>query len=49
MARNAIIESKPFQGIRIEVDTSVSFDEVLNRLRGLMGNTSVPQIVALAK
>jgi uncharacterized protein (DUF302 family) len=49
MARNASIESKPFQGIRIEVDTSVSFDEVLNRLRGLMGNTSVPQIVALAK
>src|ERR1700720_4822499 len=49
MARNASIESKPFQGTRIEVDTSVSFDEVLNRLRGLMGNTSVPQIVALAK
>ena len=49
MAAKASVATKAFQGIRIEVDTSVSFDEVLNRLRGLMGNTSVPQIVALAK
>ena len=49
MAAKASVATRAFQGIRIEVDTSVSFDEVLNRLRGLMGNTSVPQIVALAK
>jgi uncharacterized protein (DUF302 family) len=41
--------TKPFQGIRVEVDTPISFDEVLNRLRRLMGSTSVPEIVSLAK
>jgi uncharacterized protein (DUF302 family) len=45
----ASIVTKPFRGIRVEVDTPLSFDEVLNRLRRLMGNTSVPEIVALAK
>jgi uncharacterized protein (DUF302 family) len=49
MAGNASISTKPFQGIRIEVDTLVSFDEVLSRLRRLMGDASVPEVVALAK
>ena len=49
MARKAIISTKPFQGIRIEVDTTVSFDEVLSQLRRLMGDASVPQVVTLAK
>jgi uncharacterized protein (DUF302 family) len=44
-----IISTKPFQGIRIEVDTLVSFDEVLSRLRRLMGDARVIEVVALAK
>jgi hypothetical protein len=48
-AKKVIISIKPFQGIRIEVDTTVSFDEVLRRPRRLMGDASVPEIVTLAK
>jgi hypothetical protein len=49
MAGKPIISTKPFQGIRMEVDTLVSFDEVLSRLRRLMGDASVPEVVVLAK
>ena len=49
MVAKASVTSKSFQGIRIEVDTSVPFDEVLRRLRGLMGDASVPAVVTLAK
>src|ERR1700746_2867703 len=49
MAGKPIISTKPFQGIRIEVDTLASFDEVLSRLRRLMGDARVPEVVALAK
>jgi uncharacterized protein (DUF302 family) len=49
MTKKASVATRPFQGIRIEVDTSVAFDEVLSRLRQLMGKASVSEIVALAK
>ena len=49
MMGKASIATKPFQGIRIEVDTSVSIGEVLSRLRGRMGDASVSGIVVLAK
>jgi uncharacterized protein (DUF302 family) len=49
MSAKASVASTPFQGIRIEVDTLVSFDEVLSRLRGLMGDASAQEVVALAK
>jgi hypothetical protein len=49
MIRKTGIAAKPFDGIRIEVDTSTSFGEVLGRQRELMGNTNVPEVVALAK
>jgi len=49
MAGKSIISTKPFQGMRIEVDSLVSFDEVLSRLRRLMGDARVPEVVALAK
>ena len=49
MSAEASVASKPFQGIRIEVDTLVSFDEVLSRLRRLMGDASAQEVVALAK
>src|SRR6266446_1077029 len=39
----------PFQGVRIEVETRMSFDAVLKRLREQMGNTTVPEVVKLAK
>jgi hypothetical protein len=42
-------ECKPFHGLRIEVYTSVRFDQVLARLRAQMGRASVQEVVALAK
>jgi uncharacterized protein (DUF302 family) len=49
MIRETSIATKPFQGVRIEIDTSTSFGEVLSRLRELMGDANVPEVVALAK
>jgi uncharacterized protein (DUF302 family) len=49
MAGAPLVTTKPFQGIRVEVETSVSFGEVLLRLRRLMGDASAPAVVALAK
>jgi uncharacterized protein (DUF302 family) len=49
MARKPVISTKPFQGIRIKVDILASFDEVLSRLRRLMGDARVPEFVALTK
>jgi uncharacterized protein (DUF302 family) len=43
------VENKPFKGIRTEVTTSLGFDEVIRRLRTQMGETSVAEVVALAK
>jgi uncharacterized protein (DUF302 family) len=41
--------TRPFHGLRVEISTPPSFDEVLSRLRSLMGSASVPQVVALAQ
>jgi uncharacterized protein (DUF302 family) len=49
MNENAVAVTKAFKGVRIEVDTAFSFDDVLGRIRGLMGTTNVPDIVALAQ
>ncbi|MET3650573.1 DUF302 domain-containing protein [Dyella japonica] len=46
---NRDIEHKPFEGVRIEVATSVKFDEVLTRLRSLMGHVNPSEIVTLAQ
>jgi uncharacterized protein (DUF302 family) len=43
------VEHRPFNGVRTEVVTPVSFDAVLARLRGLMGSASLAEIVALAE
>ena len=43
------IEHTSFNGVRVEVATSVGFDEVLSRLRALMGNAKLAEIVALAQ
>ena len=39
---------KEFKGVRVQVSTSLPFVEVLARLRALMGNTSIPDLVRLA-
>jgi uncharacterized protein (DUF302 family) len=38
-----------FDGVRVETETTVSFDEVINRLHRLCGNSSIPKLVSLAK
>lgn len=43
------VNPEPFTGVRIEVATSVGFDEVLDRLRTLMGRASPAEIVGLAQ
>jgi uncharacterized protein (DUF302 family) len=40
--------AKGFRGVRVQISTSLPFDEVLARLRVLMGNTSIPDLVRLA-
>jgi uncharacterized protein (DUF302 family) len=47
MKRN--VNPKPFAGVRIEVTTSVGFDDVLDRLRALMGRVNPAEIVKLAQ
>ena len=42
-------DPKPFTGVRMEVATSVGFDEVLARLRTLMGRANLAEIVSLAQ
>lgn len=49
MAGQPIISTKPFHGARVEVDTLVSYDEVLSRLRRLMGDARASEVVALAR
>jgi len=43
------VHTKPFAGARMEVVTSIGFDEVLVRLRSLMGRANVSEIVRLAQ
>lgn len=43
------VEHKPFHGVRIEVATSIGFDEVLTRLGSLIGRANTSEIVALAQ
>ncbi|SRR6266404_1661413 len=38
-----------FTGIRVVVDTPLSFTTVLDRLRALMGRATVPDLIALAR
>jgi uncharacterized protein (DUF302 family) len=49
MGTQASIENREFTGIRVQVDTAVSLDDVIRRLRGLMGQTSIPDVVGLAQ
>jgi hypothetical protein len=42
------VDVHSFAGVRTVVDTSIMFDEVLGRLKGAMGNASIPDIIAIA-
>jgi uncharacterized protein (DUF302 family) len=46
---NASIETRPFNGARVTVHTSRTFDDVMNSLRGLVGKVTMGEIIALAK
>jgi uncharacterized protein (DUF302 family) len=41
--------TREFTGQRIQVDTSLSFDDVRARLADLLGHTSIPEINAIAQ
>jgi hypothetical protein len=43
------LEIAKFTGIQVEVEIPVSLDDVIMRLRGLMGQTSIPDVVGLAQ
>ena len=49
MARHPSRKNVEFTGVRVQVETLVSFDDVIERLRDLMGQATVPAIVDLAK
>src|SRR5271155_492306 len=42
------VTTTPFTGVRITVSTTVAFDEVLCRLRQVMGHTTLSELVDLA-
>jgi uncharacterized protein (DUF302 family) len=43
------IQNRPFAGVRVVADTSVTFDDVLQRLRVQMGRVNVSDVVGLAR
>ena len=42
------VNTMPFAGVRMAVSTAVAFDDVLDRLRKVMGHTSLAELVTLA-
>src|SRR5258707_15415183 len=49
MGTQTSIKNVEFTGVRVQVETPVSLDEVIARLRGLMGQAALPEVVALAQ
>ena len=49
MSHRVTKKDRVFEGVRLEVTTSMGFDAVLDRLRNSMGRTSIPEIVELAQ
>ncbi len=43
------LTTREFTGVRVMVDIPLSFDEVLKRLRNLVGRASAPELVELAQ
>ncbi len=49
MTAQSSLTAKEFTGVRVEAATPLPFDEVLKRLRNLVGYASASDIVAAAK
>jgi hypothetical protein len=49
MTAHTSAKSKEFTGVRMQVETPLSFDEVLGRLRSLTGHASIGEIVEVAQ
>ena len=49
MTSRPAFSNHPFQGNRIEVKTTVDFEQVLQQLRDQMGQVSLPEIVGLSE
>jgi hypothetical protein len=49
MMEKAKVETRSFNGVRVVVHTSLTYDVVLGKLRSLMGASTVGEVVALAK
>ena len=49
MIEKAKVETRSFNGVRVVVHTSLTYDVVLGKLRSLMGASTVGEVVALAK
>ncbi len=49
MTGQTSIKSQEFTAIRVQVETPLSFDEVLGRLRSLTGHASISEIVEVAQ
>ena len=49
MMEKAKVETRTFNGVRVVVHTSRAYDDVLAKLRSLMGASEAGEIVALAK
>jgi uncharacterized protein (DUF302 family) len=49
MMEKAKIETRSFNGMRVVVHTSLTYEAVLGNLRSLMGAATVGEVVALAK
>jgi uncharacterized protein (DUF302 family) len=47
--KGAKVETRSFNGVRVVVHTSLTYDVVLGKLRSLMGASTVGEVVALAK
>ena len=49
MSDNLRINELAFKGLRVQIETTTSFNEVVRRLHVLCGDSSVSQVVSLAK
>ncbi len=49
MPQNTSTKNQEFTGVRVQVETPLSFDEVLGRLRSLTGHTTIQEISALTR
>jgi uncharacterized protein (DUF302 family) len=49
MTTQVSVEQNEFRGVRVRITTSLAFDEVLGRLRGLTGRALAPEFTAVSQ